>query len=553
MRRRLIGVAPASGLRRWTNLFEALARRFPVDFREWDSAQGRGLDALLLLERGTKAAIPAVPADLPIYMVMNEARPQFHSGSGKVDFTSCSVVAPCFRNQALWEADVQDFAPLALEPSDEVVARKGGEVVWSYRSRGSSGVDLVSLAPPESLDRSLLVEHLRPGQFLRLLPLFNFLRRLTANEWKPPPPRACFMFDDANLHWRRYGFIDYAAMARHAALHNYHAAFSTVPLDAWRVHDPTATLFREHASRLSLLIHGNNHTKQELARSRSKENSLLFFAQALRRIEALERRSGLIVARVVSPPHSACAQDAFGTMLRLGYEAVCVSWSELIRYNDVSRFPADMGTDMTELFGRGFPVIPRIKLLPDCTTQVLLALFLDQPIIIYGHHYDAADGLVTLAEVAECVNKLGGVHWTDMKSIAESNYITRTEGDRLRVKMYARRVCLRLPERVSAFRVERPWIQEGEDGEVLACQAAGTNLASALWGGITPWIQAPPGSSIVISSVPVKAVDHAKIPSPGINLWAVMRRILTESRDQMLPMISSKYGSKTRRRLVEPN
>src|SRR5439155_878909 len=100
---------------------------------------GRGLDALLLLERGTKAAIPAVPADLPIYMVMNEARPQFHSGSGKVDFTSCSVVAPCFRNQALWEADVQDFAPLALEPSDEVVARKGGEVVWSYRSRGSSG------------------------------------------------------------------------------------------------------------------------------------------------------------------------------------------------------------------------------------------------------------------------------------------------------------------------------------------------------------------------------------------------------------------------------
>src|SRR6266480_3662974 len=101
------------------------------------------------------------------------------------------------------------------------------------------------------------------------------------------------MFDDPNLHWRSYGYIHYPELVDHARRHNYHACFATVPMDSWYAHPKTASLFRENRTRVSLLIHGNDHTYYELAVARSDESRQALAAQALRRIERLERLSAV--------------------------------------------------------------------------------------------------------------------------------------------------------------------------------------------------------------------------------------------------------------------
>ena len=103
--------------------------------------------------------------------------------------------------------------------------------------------------------------------FLEMLPCIDYVQRICAPcLFEGPSSRACFIFDDPNLHWPRYGFVDFKEIAANATKHNYHVSFATIPFDGWFTHQPTAEIFRNNADRLSLAVHGNNHTRWELAR-----------------------------------------------------------------------------------------------------------------------------------------------------------------------------------------------------------------------------------------------------------------------------------------------
>ena len=55
---------------------------------------------------------------------------------------------------------------------------------------------------------AIAFQHLTETRFLNVVPLIEWLRALSdLRQWKFPPLRACFMFDDPNLHSERYGFI----------------------------------------------------------------------------------------------------------------------------------------------------------------------------------------------------------------------------------------------------------------------------------------------------------------------------------------------------------
>src|SRR5690348_10932331 len=88
----------------------------------------------------------------------------------------------------------------------------------------------------------------------------------------------------SNLAWQRYGYVDFKQIAANAAEENYHVSFATIPLDSWFTHMRTAELFRTSSKYLSLAIHGNNHTRKELARNYTKPERLCLLNQAIRRI-----------------------------------------------------------------------------------------------------------------------------------------------------------------------------------------------------------------------------------------------------------------------------
>src|SRR5260370_19758270 len=117
------------------------------------------------------------------------------------------------------------------------------------------------------------------------------------------------MVDDANVHWTSYGFLSYKKLVDQAKSRRFHVAFATVPLDAWLPNATAVKLFRDYPEQFSLLVHGNDHSKRELSQSRTEESYLRLAAQSLRRIDRLEKITGLHVARVMAPPHGACTTE----------------------------------------------------------------------------------------------------------------------------------------------------------------------------------------------------------------------------------------------------
>ena len=111
-----------------------------------------------------------------------------------------------------------------------------GSASWA-RTPGPAPVDRVGAALPELASGEVLRDALQHRRALGMVAIIDLLRRVTRDiAHEPPPVRAALLFDDPNLRWRSYGYIDYRDLVRHAEEHRYHVAMAMIPLDASRPH-----------------------------------------------------------------------------------------------------------------------------------------------------------------------------------------------------------------------------------------------------------------------------------------------------------------------------
>ncbi len=423
---------------------------------------------------------------------------------------------------------------LAPQSARDVLAHVEERAVWWQSGDDRQHCSLYPLA--ELGDGQTLRDHLCPGSFMGLLPLLHFLQQLLSDQgWKLPAPRAAFVIDDPNLHWPSYGFLKYPQLAEHASRHRYHLAFATVPLDGWRTDARAVTTVRENPAALSLLIHGNDHVARELAELGSDRQAEAAMAQALRRVAALERSSGLSVARVMAPPHGVCSEAALRAMFRLGFEAACISRPYPWRDGLPALSPL-AGWHPAELVAGGIPVAPRQALTASREDLVFRAL-LGQPLILHGHHGDFADGLDLLEQAATDINDLGEVRWGSLDGVAGGAYATRMVDDTLLVQMYGRRVSIDIPEGIATVRVlaQEPlggagWheVRHG-DGAVGMSFAEGTGVSEPLSVGA-------PGK-LDFELVAEHPLDPVQVTAPRRKAWPLARRLLVEGRDRLQPLL----------------
>jgi hypothetical protein len=374
---------------------------------------------------------------------------------------------------------------------------------------------------------------LRGGRCLALLPLLELLRGLEQDGgWQAPPLQATFLLDDPNLHRPTYGFVRLGELGDHGDRHGYHLALAMVPLDAWFAHPRAASLLREHAS-LSLLVHGNDHLAQELGRA--GDGALALAAQAQRRIDAFERRSGVSVSRVMAPPHEACSEAIALALPRTGFEAITMTrpFPWLTRSPDqwlagtpeASRLVGWRPADVTP---SGLPVMLRHPMNGSghSPSELVLRAYLNQPLILYGHQEDLAGGLDGLAAQATAVDRLGPIRWGSLDTIAANNVERRQEGDRLRLRPYGRRIEVEVPDGVTTLIVERPPGSAADD-------TVKAPTASAAFG--EP-LTVRPGERLELTLVAADAVSPASVPAPPRRAWPVARRIAAEARDRAAPL-----------------
>jgi hypothetical protein len=513
-----IAVVPSDELAARRRLLGALERAYPVRFTAFEDAKSPAAVV------GFGVAPPA-HGGAPTLRLTGAG--QDGNAAGVVEFSGDPLVPGPFRDRRLVEEGTE-IAPFAPEDGTVVLARIGGHVVWAAR-QGENLEFRAAAAPPELAEGERLRDFLRPGRFFGLLPLAHFLQVVT--EAVPSELRACFVIDDPNLHALRYGYISYPSLAEHAEAHGYHVAMAMIPLDGWFASGKAVSLFRERQGQLSLLVHGNDHVRGELARAGSEAESTAIAAQALRRVDSFERRYGARVSRVMVPPHSACSVLGARGMLRAGFAALCTSPTPRAAESDMT--VADWHP--TEFVAGGLPNIARDHLRAPHDDLPFRA-FLGQPLVLYLHHEDLRDGLEVLAEAAGAVAACGAVRWSSVGDLAETRLTMRVVGDTGFVRLFSRGARLTVPEGVRRLSVELPGHDDWQS-ELLELRAIGddTELEVAFEDGCAA-VELPEARDVRLA-LRRDEVLSASAESRGLRPWALLRRLLTEGRDRLAPAL----------------
>jgi hypothetical protein len=507
-------------------LLALLTQAFPVSFA-WDDETNEADAALLLDPR----LLARVPTGIPLLAL--PAGEGSHEEAAVVALAEDQQLARPLRGRAIADGTRAGEPPLPCAAGDRVLASVRERPVWWQTAGTVRAERWCSVYPPPRLgEGETLRDHLKAGRFMGLLPLVCFLAQVAgAEDWRLPAPRASFVVDDPNLHWPSYGHLKYRELIAHAGRHGYHLGLATVPLDRWWVDRRAAALVGGSRAAVSLLMHGNDHVAQELGRLRGDREAQAAIAQALRRTAALERRSGVAVERVMVPPHSACSEEALRAMYRLGIEAVCLNRS--YPWRDGQPPPTPLGDWYpAELVAGGMPMLLRSPLV-DAREDFVFRALLGQPLILYGHHWDFADGLEILAQAAHDINALGEVRWGPLGGIARASYATRQVGETMWVRMHARRVELELPAGVRELRVlaREPlggagWRRVRDGGGVAAMTfAAGRGVSEPL-----P-LDAP--GRIELTLIPEHPLDPTEVAAPARRPWSLVRRMMVEGRDRV--------------------
>ena len=538
-------VSPAGARAERPRLLAALEQAFPVRFADWTPGRDDGAGLIAIGPAGALPALAELPDHLPTLAVSGAAGPAGPPGRSRRPAPPAVAAAEGFTLRSVAEVDrrvrgISLTDGFAAPPFDdagtdavEVLATSGSEAVWTLARRPVPLHRLRSTLPELGSDEVLYA--LLSRRQLTAVALVQFLRDLCAPcGWEPAPLRAALLFDDPNLRWRSYGFIDYNRLADHAEKHGYHAAMAMIPLDAGRPHAPTVDLFQRRADRLSLIVHGNDHTKGELLATEDDDTARTIAAQAVRRIQRFEQRSGLTVDRVMAPPHGLCSQPMTRALGAVGFDALTaihpMPWTETPPADPplAGWRPAD--------FVAGCPVVPRIPL-GSSAADVGLRAFLDHPLVVYGHHEDVADGLDALADTAATVNRVGDVRWTSIGEIVTSNVERRRRGDRLAVRPFARRVIVSVEAGVSVLTVEAP--ADSVDAAALSGftvrnVADPAREARTMAFGREMTLDPGPARELEITLHGTADVEPGLVPPPSWRPWPKLRRVVTEIRDRAI-------------------
>jgi hypothetical protein len=531
----------------WGHLLSIVESLLPVSF---SLSAGRGPDASLsevVMECESNGAGHA-GSSTELRVAINEPRGssrEIELVEVKVIFADDADVPFPFRGRTVRTKVSAEFKYLSVGENEKVMATADGRAVWvvsvdGSRKRYRSCFGLPIIAVNENL-RNVLNGH----RFLEILPFLHFLRQICEGEsYEGPSLRACFIFDDPNLHWPRYGFVDYSEIANRAARVGYHVSFAMIPLDTWFTHKATAEIFRRRQEQISLLIHGNNHTFRECARRRSKAQRVYMLSQAIHRIERFERATGLQVSRVMAPPHGACSDDLLEELPKCGFEAATISHGSLCAYNSKKAWTKTLGYLPSELV-RGGPVLPRWGVFGNTACTILLAAYLRQPMILMAHHQDLRDGIELLDERARFINSLGPVRWSNMTDLSRASYQWRVDGTTMKIRAMSWKIVVRLARESNSFVIENSGGFEWRSWKISGLiPGAPFHVRSGEPVLVPEGFDGALCAEAVVDSSDFGGSDSVSF---GLPVWAACRRLLTESRDRSAVLgriLRNRHGQK---------
>jgi hypothetical protein len=271
--------------------------------------------------------------------------------------------------------------------------------------------------------------------FSRLVPAMLFLRHVFGDRcWQAAKKLACFIVDDPLLH-DRHGFLEFDTLLAAMEQGGFTTNLAFIPWNYRRSHPRVAELFRKHPRRLSLSIHGCDHTKGEFGDTAAAP--LLSKARTARnRMAKHQELTGVSCDNVMVLPQGIFSTAALRAMKQAGFLAAVNS----------TPFPVDDPPEKLRVRDLLSPAVTRhsslplfLRHYPTRLADFALDLFLGKPALMVEHHDYFRDGYHQLEAFAAQINHLSDtIYWCGLEEIARNSFLWRTGAAEI---VYVRLFC----------------------------------------------------------------------------------------------------------------
>jgi hypothetical protein len=304
----------------------------------------------------------------------------------------------------------------------------GGLPLYGMLRRGECTVFLLA---SEVADINQRIDHALPvtEYFSRLLPPMMFLKYAFKEKcWHSRKRFANFIIDDPPLK-RSYGFLNYRQLLEKTADSRFAATVAFIPWNYKRTDKSTPQLFLDHPDRLSICVHGCDHTQSEFADT-DPDTLNAKIRMATDRMQALQALTGLTYADVMVFPQGEFSSQSLKILKANNYLAAVNTGaipSDLKDHHDL--VIADFLHPAITRF-ESFPLF--IRRYPGKLVNFASDLFFDKPLLVAEHHrYFKGD----CRELVEFIHKINALcpqlEWRQLGEILRRSYLEKTESSQV--------------------------------------------------------------------------------------------------------------------------
>ncbi|MGY3343702.1 MULTISPECIES: hypothetical protein [unclassified Bradyrhizobium] len=346
--------------------------------------------------------------------------------------------------------------------------------------------------------------------------------------WTTSETSACLIIDDPPL-WPRYGCLDFGELLQLADKQTFATTVAFIPWNWQRTNHDTVAAFRKNSGKLSVCVHGCDHTRGEFA-ARSAELLDRKLKTAKRRMQSLLSNTALDHENVMVFPQGAFSPEALSALKRNGFVAAV----------NTEVAPADEALNETTLadlwsvaFVRygGFSIFTR-RYIQHGIENFAFDGILGKPCFIAGHH-DIFRGHGS--ELAEFLRQLASLRWklcwrTLGHAVCRSYSIKPDDATSI-VRMFAEQLRIENMEAVTRrIRI----VKEGPQVVSLKNVTVNQEVVAHEYmdGCLEVIVDIPPGRTVDIRCVYHEQPDAFRTSeSVSYRLRVAARRYLSELRD----------------------
>ena len=273
--------------------------------------------------------------------------------------------------------------------------------------------------------------------------------------WTTHEASACLIIDDPLLK-PRYGFLDFPELLQLMNKQKFATTIAFIPWNWRRTNRGTVATIQQHSEKLSVCVHGCDHTGGEFAtRSTNLLDSKLKTANY--RMDSLLQRTGLHHDQVMVFPQGAFSPEAGLALKGNGFVAAVNTEVASADSDSNETTIADLWSVAILRYG-GFPIFTR-RYISHGIENFAFDGLLGKPCFVVGHHDLFRDHGSKLLEFLGKLNDLNWkLRWRTLGNAVCRNYGIQHRDGTTNVKMFSEQLIIEnieaVPQRMTVLKEE---------------------------------------------------------------------------------------------------